>query len=135
MEQGQAPTAGLVPEHGSSELIQVPAQVTGMNPRQDRSWLLKFETMELSGEQVKILADNLQGEGWLVFRPNGELTVKDIPNSKAESGAKTPSKRLYNTIFVLWKQKNIKADFESFYRTYMERLIESVQEQLEPEDE
>ena len=117
-----------------SDLIQVPAQVINMNPRQDRSWKIVFETRELSGEEVKLLADNFQGEGWLVFKPNGDIAVAEIPKGKADSGTKSQSERLRDVIFVLFKQKGGKGDFETFYRVYLEKLIEYTKTKLEPEE-
>lgn len=87
--------------------------------------------MELTGEQVKILADHFQGAGWLVFKPNGEVTLKDIPTEGAEPGTKSPSKRLHDKLYILWKEKKIKADFDSFYRTWIQRKIDEVDELLE----
>lgn len=116
------------------ELIQVPAQVMGMNPRADRSWKLQFETRELSGEEVKLLADNFQGEGWLMFKPNGDVALEDIPKERADSGVKSQSQRLREVIYILWKQKGEKGDFETYYRVSLERLIEYIKEQLTPEE-
>lgn len=113
-----------------SDLIQVPAQVVGMNPRQDRSWLLKLETRELSGDEVKILADNFQGEGWLVFKPNDNIAAEEIPQGNADSGTKSQSQRLRDVIFVLYKQKGGSSDFETFYRVTLEKLIEFIKSQL-----
>lgn len=117
----------------AKELIQVPASVVGMNPRQDRSWNIKFETQELSGEDVKTLANNFQGEGWLVFSPN-EIALKDVPTDTAEAGVKSPSQRLRAVIYILWQQRGGKGDFESFYRTYLGTLIEYVKSKLQKED-
>lgn len=114
------------------KLVQVPAMVVNMNPKADRSWKLVFETRELSGQEVKILADNFQGEGWLVFKPN-EIGTTDIPDEPADSGTKSQSQRLRDVIFVLWKQRGGKGDFETYYRTYLERLIEYVKSNLQPE--
>jgi hypothetical protein len=115
-----------------ADLIQVPAQVINMNPRADRSWKIAFETRELTGDQVKILADNFQGEGWLVFSPN-EIEAPDIPTTEANSGTKSQSERLRDVIFILWKQRGGKGDFEHFYRVMLEQLIEYVKTKLEPE--
>lgn len=112
-------------------LIQVPASVVGMNPLKDRSWKIMFETRELSGDEVSILADAFQGEGWLVYRPNAEVKISDIPEGYADPGVKSPSQRLRAKIFILWKQKGGKGDFESYYRTSIERLIGIIDEQLE----
>lgn len=119
----------------AQDLIQVPAQVVGMNPRQDRSWLLKFETRELSGEEVKILADNFQGEGWLVFKPNTEgINREEIPTSSADAGMKSQAQRLRSAIMVLWKRTGGKGDPEAFYRTFSEKLIEYTLSKI-PEEE
>lgn len=117
----------------SKQLITVPAQVTGMNPRQDRSWTLKFETRELTGDEVSMLADNFQGEGWLVFKPN-QINATEIPDTDADSGQKSQSARLRDVIFILWKQKGGRGDFESYYRTYLEKLIEFTKSKLTPEE-
>lgn len=115
-----------------SDLIQVPAQVVGMNPKQDRSWKLVFETRELQGDEVKLLADTFQGEGWLVFKPNSDgITVEEVPEKGAEAGVKTPSQRLRAVIFILWKQQGEKGDFDAFYKTMLEKLIDFVKTKLE----
>lgn len=121
----------------ADELITVPAQVMGMNPRADRSWKLVFETSkELSGEDVKILADNFQGEGWLLFKPNstGEISVKDVPETDADAGVESPSKRLRKRIYVLWEQKGKKGSFDNFYLATMSKFMEMVEEKLEPKE-
>lgn len=110
-----------------AEIIQTPVQVVGMNPRQDRSWLLKFETRELSGEDVKLLADNFQGEGWLVFKPNSDgILAEEIPTSSADAGVRSQAQRLRGAIMVLWKKTDGRGDPEAFYRTTTEKLIEYI---------
>jgi hypothetical protein len=114
--------------------ILIPASVQGMNPKQDRSWKLVFETRELSGEHVKVLADNLQGEGWLLFSPNDDIELKDIPEEPAEAGTKTPSERLRSVLYVLWEQRGKPGGtFEPWRITQMEKLIEHVKTQLDKE--
>jgi hypothetical protein len=118
---------------GERELIKVPAQVIDLKPRADRSWKLSFETRELPGEYVKILADSFQGEGWLVFAPNGDVEVGDIPNIDADAGIESPSVRLRKRMYVYWKQQARKESFEAFYMTQMTKLIELWESKLEPE--
>jgi len=115
----------------TNQLVSVPAQVINMNPRQDRSWKLTFESRELTGDEVKILADNFQGEGWLLFKPNGNITQAEIPDGDANAGLKSQSQRLRATIMVLWKQQGSKGDPQAFYNTYMEKLIEYIKSKLE----
>ena len=113
------------------QLIQVPASVVGMNPKADRSWKVSFETRELTGDEVAVLADNFQGEGWLVYKPNSEVQVADIPEGYADPGVKSPSQRLRAKIFILWKGKGSKGDYESYYRMSIEKLIGIIDDQLE----
>lgn len=108
--------------------------VSGMNPRGDRSWKLTFETRELTGDEVKVLADHYQGEGWLVFKPNSDgLEIGEVPKGNAEAGTKSQSSRLRAVIYLDWKQHGSKGDFEAFYRTYYEKLIEYAKTRLTPE--
>jgi len=117
------------------EIVQVPAQVINMNPRQDGSWKLTFETRELSGDDVKLLAETLQGEGWLVFKPNSTgIIPEEVPDSDADSGIKSQSRRLRDVVFILWKQQGGKGDFESFKRVYFEKLIEYTKSKLDSEE-
>lgn len=114
----------------SKQLIQVPASVQNMNPRADRSWKLVFETgRELTGEEVKLLTDNFQGEGWLLFSPN-EIQTADVPDVDVEETGKKPSQRLRNVIYRLWEHQGSHGDFEMFYRVSMERAINNVKERL-----
>lgn len=114
------------------ELVSVPATVSGMSPRQDRSWKINFETRELSGEEVKILADNFQGEGWLLFKPNSDgFSIDEVPTAKADAGLKSPSQRLRGAIMVMYSQAGAKGDPEAYYRTVMEKLIEQVKSKLQ----
>jgi hypothetical protein len=124
--------AGTTP---APSLIQVPAQVMGMNPRADRSWTLKFETRELKGEEVKLLADNFQGEGWLVFKPNSQgVESGEIPTTDADAGIESPSVKLRKRLFILWKQRGSKGSFDNFYLDQMQKFMEYVESKLEPKE-
>lgn len=114
-------------------MFSVPAMVAGMSPKQDRSWKLIFETRELSGEEVKILADNFQGEGWLLFNPNGMITEADVPEGDANAGMKTPSQRLRATMMVYHRQQGLRSDPNAWYATEVEKMIEWWKSKLEKE--
>ena len=118
----------------SNNIIQVPVIVDDFKPRKDRSWRISFETRELSGEEVKLLADNFQGEGWMVFKPNGGIAPEDIPKDMASSGTKSQSQRLRAVVFILWKQKGEQGDFEMYYRSIMEKLVDYVKSMLIEEE-
>lgn len=114
-------------------LVSVPAEVVDIRPKADRSWKLSFNTRELTGEEVAVLADNFQGEGWLVFKANGGITQEEIPTGKADSGVKSQSQRLRDVIFVDYKQHGERGDFETYYRNYLEKLIEFAKSRLQEE--
>jgi hypothetical protein len=104
-----------------------------MRPRADRSWKLSFETRELTGDEVKLLADNFQGQGWLVFKPNEEsVSLSEIPDVDAEAGIESPSSRLRKRLWVLWKQRGKRESFDTFYLDQMQKFMEYVESKLEP---
>lgn len=113
----------------SDNVIILPVEITDIRPRADRSWKISVETRELTGREVAIFADAFQGAGWIAYSRN-ELDDVKFPDAPAEPGTKTPSQRLRASIMVLWQQQGSKGDPESFYRTYMEKLIEYVQSKL-----
>ena len=114
-----------------TRLIQVPCLVVDMKPKADRSWKLSFETRELTGEEVKLLAENLQGQGWLVFKPNEEsIVVDEIPTVDADAGVESPSSRLRKRIYLYWKQRGRKGSFDAFYWDTMQKFMEFVEERL-----
>jgi hypothetical protein len=66
-----------------------------------------------------------QGEGWLLFSPN-PIEEASIPREKAESGfdGKSPSTRLYNILFVRWKELTSQSvPFDQYYREQMDKII------------
>lgn len=112
--------------------VMMPAILSGVASRKDKSYSLKFDTRELRGSEAAILLEQLQTEGWLLFSPN-ELNEKDIPDEKADSmtGQKTQAQRLRGVIFRLWEQNGKKGNSEEYYRSVMESLIEQLKEKLE----
>ncbi|GAC1499072.1 MAG: hypothetical protein NVS1B10_01410 [Candidatus Saccharimonadales bacterium] len=111
--------------------VTMPATLQKVETRSDRSVKLVFETREL-GEDAAILFKLAHSEGWLLYSSN-EVEETDVPDEKADSmtGTKTSAQRLRAALYVLFEQRGKKGDFEEFYRTRMERIIETVKEKLE----
>lgn len=126
---------GQSDSHSSSQLIQTPAVVDGFKPMKDRSWKITFETRELTGEEVKLLADNFQGEGYLVFKPNTDIKPSEIPEGIADAGVKTPSQRVRSKLYILWKQRGEGDNFENFYRNMYQKFEELIDSKLEPKED
>lgn len=118
----------------SKELIQVPAIVQGFQPLKDRSWKLVFSTRELSGEEIQILADSYQGEGFLLFKPNADIKPSEIPEGIADAGVKTPSQRVRSKLYILWKQRGEDGSFENFYRNMYQKFEDIIDSNLEPKE-
>lgn len=113
--------------------VQVQAILDSISTRKDGSIKLVFETQEVSSKEGFNLFEMRDRFGWLAFAPQkSELKIPEEPavNPRIE---KSPSQRLRNVIFVLWKQLGASGDFEDYYRKQMERMIEQVKERLDPE--
>lgn len=113
--------------------VLLPAILSGVASRKDKSYTLKFETRELRGQDAAMLLGYLQSEGYLLFSPNDDITEADVPDEKADSmtGQKTQAQRLRGVIYRLWEQKGKKGNSEEFYRSIMESLIDQLKEKLE----
>lgn len=102
--------------------------------KSDGSVKLEFETRELSGVDIAVLADYRMKEGWLMFAANEkELDEAEVPDEKANPmiGQKTQAQRLRGVIYRLWEQSGKKGDSEAYYRSVMESLIDQLKERLE----
>jgi hypothetical protein len=112
--------------------VQLSAQLLKVESRVDKTYKLIFNTQELHGEEAAKLLPMLQSQGWLLFAPD-EMSEEDIPDEKpdAMTGNKTQAQRLRAVIYRIWQQQGSPGDSESFYRSYMERLIEREKGHLE----
>lgn len=111
--------------------FQVEAILEGVTPLKDGGVSLRFHTNEVDKSQKVELMEYYQTFGWLLFSAN-EFQESDVPqiNAKSDHG-KSPSKRLYDVIYVYWKQLGGKGDFEQFYKQKMESIISSFKAQLD----
>lgn len=82
----------------------------------------KVALMELSNLECKVLFQPTVSEG---------SGIKEI---KGEFDTKTPSQRMRNTLYALWKHltdtNQCEISFENFYLKRMEALIDKVKEEL-----
>jgi hypothetical protein len=99
--------------------------------RADRSYKLEFETRELSGQDATTLMQLLHNEGYLLFAPN-PIQETDIPDEKADSmtNQKTQAQRLRAVIFKIWETNGKNGSFETFYQSYMEKIIGQLKEKI-----
>ncbi len=110
-------------------MIKLPAILTGFSSHADGGAGIRFTTNELAGEDYVSLAGEKGKFGWLIFKEN-DIQDEDIPKTEAEE-SKTPSQRLRGVLFVLWSQEGKKGNFEDYYRSRMEKLIEIIKAKLD----
>lgn len=117
-------------------MLKVPSQIEKFESRSDNTWKLIVGTSELTQEDVAELAMLKGKEGMFVFAVQEGIKEKDIPEILPEfKGEKTPAQRLRGVLYRIWEQQSvlsdkIRPDFETFYRSRMERLIEQLKEKL-----
>lgn len=112
--------------------ILLSAILENYTPRKDGSFTLKFGTQELGDDDLLQINRTKGGFGNLLFQEN-EIQPEDIEKlEESDIGGKTPSKRLYNTLYVLHQktEKNddgtFKIEWEQYYKQKMEKFIEFV---------
>lgn len=107
-------------------MILLPAYISGMNSRKDRTWRIAVETNELSPADVSKIAEMQNTFGFLAFKKEAFTAdeKEEIEGMEVEfDNGKTPSKRLYNVFYKLYMQ-----DPEGFstYRNYYEAKMEKI---------
>lgn len=105
--------------------------ISSIRSKVDGSLGITASTPELNTEE-KVAFMELQNQPLEALLKPTDSTPTDIKQIKGEVEGKTPSQRLYNTIFVYWKQKGGKGNFENFYHKQMELIINRVKNNLEP---
>ena len=118
-----------------NNLFQTPAVIQGISTLKDKTLKLTvYVSKELPGEEISILFDLEQKEGWFLFKENA-IQEEEIPEEKAEAGInrKSPTERLYNVLYVYFNQnfpEKTQADFKNWRENEMERLIEAYKAKL-----
>jgi hypothetical protein len=110
--------------------ITTQAQITGIRAKVDGSLGLGVNTPELSAEE-KVLFMSLQNLNVkMTIEPTDDKPTETLKVAKGIDG-KSPSQRLYNVIFVYYKQVKSAEDFEVFYKRNIEGIIDQYKAKLE----
>lgn len=118
-----------------AKLFQLSGQITSVKTTAAKTLEIRVETQDVATftpDQVAQLMAAYEKQYWIAFAEQ-PLRAEEI-DTKAEvveRGQKTPSQRLRAVLFVLWEQKGKDGDFESYYRSKMETIIESLKGKLE----
>jgi hypothetical protein len=109
--------------------IQTHAIFTGFRSKVDRSIGFSGVTPELTQEE-KALFFELQGlNTTMTITP--EEVAGPIYKVTKEVNQKTQSERLYSVLFIYWKQLGGHGDYQDFYRSEMETIINGVKDKLD----
>lgn len=115
--------------------LLLPVIVTQIRSKVDGSISVAIETQELSPSKAGELF-SLRGKVAMMYlSPKDVVTQKEMDqvnsiNTDMPAG-KTPSKRMYNVLFILWKQDNEGyKDFNLYYISKMEKYINSLKENI-----
>lgn len=104
--------------------------ITSIRSRADGSLGFSATTPELSVEEkvefMRLQNEVLEG----VFTP---LDAPNVPEYKIDKDLedKSPSRRLRNVLFILHSQSGVDEDFESWYKTKMNQIIEGIKNKLD----
>ena len=112
--------------------ILLPATIDPPSIRKDGSCKLKFDTRELTAEEIFTIMQMRNSEGYVCYAPNEDQI--EIPDEPAVTGGKTNSQRVRNVHFVYYKQLTESGEyvglFETFHKELQERYIESIKNKL-----
>jgi len=68
----------------------------------------------------------------MLLQPADSVPV-EFKEVRGQFDVKTPSQRLRAVLFVQFKQTKMPGEFEDFYRRQIERMIDDIKSQLQPE--
>ena len=120
------------------QTFQVPAYLTGAAFKADGGMSLRFSTQELSVEDKVKAGEFVNKCGWILFSAN-EFNDAEVPTENAPvDGWKSPSERLRNVLYVLFKKENPNAggdEFNAYYQKRLEKIIEQIKEKISKYEE
>jgi len=109
--------------------VTLPATLESISTLKDGSFKMVFTSQEMPPEHGATLLSMRQKFGWLLFSPN-EISVSDIPDIEApQEGLKSQSVRLRGALYR-WFEKEGGSDFDEFYRSKLEKIIQWVKDKL-----
>lgn len=114
--------------------ILLPIIVTSIRSKVDGSIGITVETNELSPTKAGELFSVRGKTAVMYLSPKDVVTQKEMDQVNAINGetpGKTPSQRMRNVLYLLWKQDNEGyKDFPMYYASRMERFIEELKNNI-----
>ncbi len=108
------------------------AEMGMVNSRVDGSVLFRVITPELTIDQRATLL-SFHGKNARVMVEPLDVATDGLDEVTTEMNTKTPAQRLRAVIFVHFKSQDVEKDFETFYRSQMEKVITGYKNKNLPE--
>lgn len=116
--------------YATKTMNPIPSILHKISTLVDGSVRITLDTREMDSKAMAELFDLRGREGYAFFSPDPIQEVS-IPDQPAEQGKKTQSQRLRAVLYILWEQQGAKGDFNTFYDTQMNRLIDFIKQKLD----
>lgn len=110
------------------------ATVENLSTRQDGTIKVSIGSQEMTSEEAGKLF-YFRGKYCKVLLTDDNISnlESDLVSAEQITGTKkkTQSQRLRAVLYRAWEQSGLQIEFEDYYRTEMERLIDAVKQKLE----
>jgi len=120
-----------------SDLLQVPSIISKVITMADMSLRLQVDTQELTPEEnAEVFRYYRQFGSFAFIKGEGKIEsnqVKIPEYQPVEKTDKSPSQRLRNVLFIMWKQKKLQEPFDDYYRKQMNIITEHFKKGLDNE--
>jgi hypothetical protein len=112
--------------------MQIPVTWDSANRKRDRSVSLRFTTnFEINNQDFSKMDEMVGLQGWLLFKENESIDLKELPTEAAPTDGKKPSQRLRGVLWHYWdKNTDRSEEFDAYYARSMERIIEQVKDKI-----
>lgn len=103
-------------------ILQFSAQIEEVKRNKDRTLRLKIDTQEIPPSESAHIFELQDKQIWIAFAET-EITKENlnIPEVIDPLDSKSPSQRLRDRMFVYFKEKKVEGDFDSWYKTQLEK--------------
>lgn len=110
----------------------LPATISQARTLADSTTRITVDFQEMPAEYMTELFQLKGRLGYFFFaeQPIREIDASKLPEIQLERGEKSKGQRLRGNLYILWEQTRTTNTFEEFYNIQMEKIINSVKEQL-----
>lgn len=105
--------------------------LSSVRTRVDNSLSLSLTTPELRPDEMLVFLELRQQNLKCLLQPVDGVPA-ELKDVRGEFDRKSPSTRLRNVLYLLWKQRESDMPFAEWYVNAMEKIIQQHKDQLEP---